>query len=273
MPPFLRASVLSLVRALRHLRIAIPAVLALVPAAKLPAQDHSGQYPPADVAGGARVYAALCIGCHGPTGAGIGGIDLRLGPLPRASTDPALTALLAKGIFGTGMPAFQLAPDDARMLVAFIRSGFEGNATTAVAGDASKGRMIFEGAGRCLTCHRVNATGSGVGPELTDIGRTRTAAAIQRSLVDPTGSMSPINRPVRAVKRDGTIITGRRLNEDTYTVQLVTGEGRLVSLVKAELRQWSVDTTSPMPSYKDALKPDELIDLVAYVASLKGTRQ
>ena len=46
-----------------------------------------------------------------------------------------------------------------------------------------------------------------------------------------------------------------------------------VNLVKAELRQWSVDTTSPMPSYKDALKPDELIDLVAYVASLKGTRQ
>jgi mono/diheme cytochrome c family protein len=47
------------------------------------------------------VYAALCIGCHGPTGAGIGGIDLRQGPLPRASTDAALTALLAKGVPGT----------------------------------------------------------------------------------------------------------------------------------------------------------------------------
>ena len=158
------------------------------------------------------------------------------------------------------------------MLVAFIRSGFEGN-TAAVAGDASKGKAIFEGAGRCLTCHRVNANGHDVGPDLTDIGRTRTPAAIQRSLVDPTGSMLPINRPVRAVKRDGTVITGRRLNEDTYTVQIVTGEGQLVSLVKAELRQWSVDTTSPMPSYKDALRPDELIDLVAYVASLKGGRQ
>lgn len=237
------------------------------------AQDHSGTYPAADVAGGARVYAALCIGCHGPTGTGVGGIDLRLGPLPRAATDPALTALLAKGIPGTGMPAFQLKPDDVRTLVAFIRSGFEGNTTTAVAGDASKGKAIFEGAGRCLTCHRVSATGRDVGPDLTDIGRTRTPAAIQRSLVDPTGSMVPINRPVRAVKRDGTIITGRRLNEDTYTVQIVTGEGQLVSLVKAELRQWSVDTASPMPSYKDTLGPDELIDLVAYVASLKGTRQ
>ena len=136
----------------------------------------------------------------------------------------------------------------------------------------AKGKIIFEGAGQCLSCHRVNVAGGDVGPDLTDIGRTRTAVAIQRSLVDPTGSMQPINRPVRAVKRDGSVITGRRLNEDTYTVQIVTGEGRLVSLVKADLAQWPVATTSPMPSFKDTLKPDELIDLVAYLTSLKGTR-
>ena len=234
------------------------------------AQDHSGQYPETDIAGGARVYAALCIGCHGPTGAGIGGIDLRQGSLPRASTDAALLTLLAKGVPGTGMPAFRLDPNDARMIVAYIRSGFATSASTMPAGDAARGQAIFNG--QCLTCHRISARGRDVGPDLTDIGRTRTAAAIQRSLVDPTGSMQPINRPVRAVKADGTVITGRRLNEDTYTVQLVTGEGRLVSLVKSELTQWSVDATSPMPSYKDTLKPDELVDLVAYLASLKGTR-
>jgi putative heme-binding domain-containing protein len=236
------------------------------------AQDHSGTYPPADVSGGARVYAALCIGCHGPTGSGIGGIDLRQGPLPRASTDSALTALLATGIPGTGMPAFRLDANNARMLVAFIRSGFDASTATTPAGDAVKGRIIFEGAGQCLGCHRVHTAGRDVGPDLTEIGRTRTAAAIQRTLVDPTGSMLPINRPVRAVKRDGTVVTGRRLNEDTYTVQIVTADGRLVSLVKADLAQWSVAATSPMPSFKDTLKPDELIDLVAYVASLKGTR-
>jgi len=142
----------------------------------------------------------------------------------------------------------------------------------APSGNAARGQAAFEGKGGCGQCHRVNGRGSRKAPDLTDIGRTRTAAAIQRSLVDPTGSMQPINRPVRAVKADGTVITGRRLNEDTYTVQLLTGEGRLVSLVKSELTQWSVDTTSPMPSYKDTLKPDELVDLVAYLASLKGTR-
>jgi cytochrome c oxidase cbb3-type subunit III len=237
------------------------------------AQDHSGQYPQAEVTAGARVYAALCIGCHGANGAGVGGIDLRQGPLPRASSDAALTTLLAKGIPGTGMPSFALDPNDARALAAFIRSGFDANTTTVPQGDRSRGRAVFEGKAACLTCHRIEMRGRDIGPDLTEIGRMRNAAAIQRSLIDPTGSMIPINRPVRAETRDGRVVTGRRLNEDTYTVQIVADDGRLVSLVKSELRQWSVSKTSPMPSYKDTLTPDELIDLVAYVASLKGAGQ
>ena len=237
----------------------------------LPAQDHSGQYPQADIAAGARVYAALCIGCHGPTGNGIGGIDLRQGPLPRASTDAALTTLLANGIPGTGMPAFRLDPGDARTLVAFVRSGFDADTATVPPGDAGRGRTIFEGKGACLTCHRVETRGRDLGPDLTDVGRSRNAASIQRALVDPAGSMFPINRPVRAVTRDGRVINGRRINEDTYTVQIITTEGQLVSLVKSELREWAVSPTSPMPSFKDTLTPAELIDLVAYVSSLKGS--
>jgi hypothetical protein len=80
--------------------------------------------------------------------------------------------------------------------------------------------------------------------------------------------MRPMNRPVRAVTRDGAVITGRRLNEDTYTVQVVTPEGRLVSLVKGDLREWSVSLASPMPSYKDTLSADDLADLLAYLVSL-----
>jgi putative heme-binding domain-containing protein len=96
----------------------------------------------------------------------------------------------------------------------------------------------------------------------------RTPAAIMRSLIDPSGGMRPINRPVRAVTREGAVITGRRLNEDSYTVQVVTAEGRLVSLVKADLREWSVSPISPMPSYKDTLTAEELADLLAYLVSL-----
>src|SRR5204863_8463795 len=104
--------------------------------------------------------------------------------------------------------------------------------------------------------------GQFAGPDLSDVGRARTPVALRRLLLDPTSSMRPINRPVRAITRDGKTITGRRLNEDTYTVQIVTDQGRLVSLVKSDLREWAIGTTSPMPSFKDSLTDAELADLL-----------
>jgi putative heme-binding domain-containing protein len=171
------------------------------------------------------------------------------------------------------MPSFRLEPAELSGLVAFIRSGFDTASPGGPAlGSAARGRTVFETKGRCLDCHRVFDTGGFSGPDLSDIGRLRQPAALERSLVDPTANMQPINRPVRAVLADGTVITGRRLNEDLVTVQLITPEGRLVSLVKPELREWGVATTSTMPSYTDTLTPEERADLLAFLVSLKGTR-
>ena len=239
-----------------------------------PAQDHSEPYPAADVAAGAPLYAALCANCHGPAGAGVGSIDLRRGPSARASTDAALSAIITNGIPGAGMPGVRLEPNELRALVAFIRLGLGANANTPpiALGDAARGRALFEDQGKCLSCHRVNGKGQYSAPDLTEIGSARTPLALQRSLLDPTGSMLPINRPVRAVTRDGTVITGRRLNEDSYTVQLMSDRGRLVSLVKADLREWTVRTISTMPSYKETLTPEALADIVAYLVSLKASQ-
>ena len=270
----LRFFVVIWLRSLRCLSAVLTLALSAAALAVAAAQDHTGQYSPADVAAGARVYNAMCAPCHGPTGAGVGGIDLRRGPLPRATTDAALSTIITSGIPGSGMPSFRMDPNDLQSLIAFIRAGFDANASALAGppGDTARGRVLFEGKAACLSCHRVNDRGQDSGPDLTEVGRVRTPLALQRTLIDPTGSMLPINRPVRAVRRDGSVVTGRRLNEDTYTVQIMSEQGRLVPLVKAELREWSVSTTSPMPSYKDTLTPGEMTDLVAYMASLKGSR-
>jgi hypothetical protein len=55
-------------------------------------------------------------------------------------------------------------------------------------------------------------------------------------------------------------------------VQIVTGEGRRVSLVKPELREWQVSTVSTMPSFKGTLTDGELTDLLGYLVSLKGAQ-
>ncbi len=82
--------------------------------------------------------------------------------------------------------------------------------------------------------------------------------------------MMPINRPVRVVTKDGTVINGRRLNEDTYSVQIIDDRERLHSLVKADLREFTIAKTSPMPSYQGHSRAEEIADVLAYLLSLKG---
>jgi putative heme-binding domain-containing protein len=136
-------------------------------------------------------------------------------------------------------------------------------------GDPARGRTVFEGKGGCATCHRVSGRGPRLAPDLSDVGLARTPAALQRTLLDPSSGMMPINRPVRLVMKDGRIISGRRLNEDTYSVQLIDDEERLLSIAKHDVRTLDVQTKSPMPSYAATLTTDELSDLIAYLLTLK----
>ena len=101
----------------------------------------------------------------------------------------------------------------------------------------SAAAAVYEGKGQCATCHRVNGVGSRVAPDLSDIGSARQAAALHRSLIEPTKGMWPINRPVRIVTRDGRTISGRRLNEDTFTIQLIDANERLVAIDKSEIKR------------------------------------
>ena len=72
--------------------------------------------------------------------------------------------------------------------------------------------------------------------------------------------------------RNGQVYRGRRLNEDTYTVQIIDEQERLISLDKTTLREYTVVKTSSMPSYKDELTAEELSDIVAYLHSLRGVK-
>ena len=200
------------------------------------------------------------------------GVDLRTGQLRRAigiNPDANLRNTITTGVPGTAMPPFRLSASELTMLVAYIRNMRDFDARAVNLGDAVRGKALFEGAAACTRCHRVNGKGPRVAPDLSDIGAIRSADALQQALLDPTGSILPSNW-IRAVTRDGKVITGRRLNEDTHTVQLVDDGERLVGLIKADLREYSVNRESAMPSYKDKLTSQEVADIVAYVLMLKG---
>jgi putative heme-binding domain-containing protein len=230
---------------------------------------HDSQYPDADIAHGATVYAARCITCQGAQGDAIGGVNLRSGTFRNAVIDRDLERFIRAGS-PAGMPAFALDAGDMAGIIAYLRNMNAFDAAAVKTGDASRGQAIFTGKGTCSGCHRVGATGSIAGPNLSDVGAVRSAGSLQRSLLEPTAQMMPINRPVRVVKKDGTVVNGRRLNEDTYSLQIIDDTGTLRSFLKPELRDYTIGTTSPMPSFKNTLSADELADVLAYLLSLKG---
>ena len=233
-------------------------------------QDHAGQYEQADIEYGARLYSANCTRCHGTAGDEIAGVELRAGEYPRAASDPELMALIRQGIPGTAMPPNDFSSTELTGLVSYLRTMRDVDLSGVTVGDAASGLALFNGRGACSSCHRVAGQGPRTAPDLTDIGAIRTAATLQDALVDPTGSMLPINRPVRAVLSDGTVLNGRRLNEDTYTIQFIDQDERLRSLDKVELRELTAVIESPMPPATDVLNEQDVADVLAYLLTLKG---
>ncbi len=220
-----------------------------------------------DVEAGARLFRANCAICHGLDGSALPAADLRRGQFRRGSTTDDLFRTISNGIPGTAMPPISLTGSQLWQVVAFVHS-LRNPATGA--GDAQRGQAVLEGKGQCLSCHRVQGRGARLGPDLTDIGAVRSLDYLRRSLLQPSETILAQNRSVRAVTRDGATITGRRLNEDTHTIQLLDSQERLLSLLKSDLRELTILTTSPMPSYQDKLTPQDLSDLLTYLLNRKG---
>ena len=236
----------------------------------LHAQDHT--YSSSDIEAGVRLYGAQCALCHGPNGDMVNGVDLRRGRFRRAVTDEDLAKVMTGGAGGGAMPAFSFSPAETTALIALIRAGFDPTGTAVKVGNIERGRKVFAGKGACGTCHRVQGSGPRSAPDLSDIGALRTASALQRSLLDPSRAMLPINRPVRIETVDGRTLRGRRLNEDTYSVQLIDDSERLVSLLKKDIKTMELAKTSPMPSVEKTLTADEVADLLGYLLSLRGVQ-
>src|SRR4030095_5234438 len=95
-----------------------------------------------------------------------------------------LVQIIRNGIAGTSMPASGLSDQQASRVVAYLRLMASDAQAAGRSGIAERGRTIFEGRGQCLSCHRANGRDGRVGPDLSDIGRTRAATELPRAVMD-----------------------------------------------------------------------------------------
>ena len=225
-----------------------------------------------DVFSGEQAFQNSCANCHGKTGNQIANVDLGHGLFRKPYSDADLTDIVMKGIPGTPMPATpSMSREQAVQIVAYLRSRALVKDAGA-GGDAARGKALFAGKGQCLTCHRVNGEGSRLGPDLSKIGLLRNSAQLAVSLLDPGSEVQPTNRTYSITTKRGQRVTGRLLNHDAYSVQLLDEQEQLRSFLRADLRSEGF-APSPMPSVRGALSDQEVTDLVQYLASLRGVSQ
>jgi putative heme-binding domain-containing protein len=238
---------------------------------------------PADIQKGKQLFEGLCADCHGFEGTGGRGPNLNRPTLSRAQDDDSLRAIIRDGLPDRGMPRVRRTTDsEQRQLMAFVRS-LGRTARSANVGDVQKGSAVYQRSG-CASCHVIKGEGGTVGPELTIIGTQRGPDYLRQAIVDPAaalphGTLPVPSRnldeflPVRVVTPDGKEVTGLRINEDTFTIQIRDSNNELHSFRKADLREVQKEFgKSLMPAFKDRLPASDVNDLVAYLSSLRGDK-
>ena len=209
---------------------------------------------------GKQLYQRFCIFCHGPRGDGMGENAPHLDPKPRdfvqakfkcrstpsgdLPSDSDLYETISRGVYGTAMPSWNpLTRDQRADLVAYIKTfsprfreekpaaSLEIPAEPPTSTESVKrGAELFESM-NCWSCH--GKEGRGNGPSAL-------------TLTDSKGyPITPFD--LTSGKRFKCGDSGRGLFRD-----LTTG----------------LDGT-PMPSFSDALKADQIWDLVHYIQSLQ----
>ncbi len=250
------------------LRCALLLVGAFAASAQIPA-DPTATFTASDLARGKQLFIAHCGPCHGIDGSGGRGANLTVPKLKRAADNAAFFSLVQDGIEGTSMDgAWQLSDGEIWRIVAFVRS-LGRTAVSALPGDPVRGRKIYEQEG-CSGCHIVKGDGVGFGPELTSIGAQRSPAYLKESIVNPNADIPPEFVSVRVRTRDGKLISGIRMNEDSFTIQIKDANNAFHSFRKADLAVFDLQLDeSAMPKY-GGLSPAQLDDLVSYLSSLRG---
>jgi putative heme-binding domain-containing protein len=177
-----------------------------------------------------------------------------------------------------------LSDNQAANIVAYLRTLDSTPTSGQATGDPKKGEAVYNSSG-CSACHMIAGQGGSIGPELTRVGASRGATNLKARLQDPGANLPQVGDGgafgskwaqllmFRAVEKDGHVIEGMRVGEDSFTIVLKDAGGKFHGLWKPDLRSLEKEPgKSFMPSFKDTLSAEQQNDLVAYLMTLKSAQ-
>ncbi len=234
---------------------------------------------PAALLEGQTLFRGLCSGCHGGAGRGGKGPDLTRKKFMHGSSDEEIARTIRNGVAKTTMKKLgdALKEEQIAKLILFIRSLQRAPAGNAwkpyMEGDPKLGRLLFfdpKSKVQCVKCHAIEGEGGRVGPPLDHLASRRAPEFIMESIVQPSKDIDPQYEAVQVVTKQGLLITGLRVNETNFSIQLREENGRFHSFDKRDLDEVNVQKKSLMPeNIAEQLSVKELHDLFAFLLTLE----
>ncbi|MGH9686351.1 MAG: c-type cytochrome [Candidatus Acidiferrales bacterium] len=261
---------------------AAPYAAAQIPTGQAPPHKAHPPATPESVAQGKKIFDGTCAVCHGIDGSGANGPNIR--SAARTMGPEGLYSRIWGGVIGSGMPNFSYLGEDKIWDVVDYVSTFGEVQGAAATGNPQQGKQVYESNG-CASCHSIDGDGGDSGPDLSNIGSMRSAAFLRDEILNP-GANKPDGEPglssraayggyrmYRATLADGKVVTGMRVNDSSFSMQLRDAQGKIISVNKMTAKNIEeLPDKSFMPSYKGKLSDAQVNDLVAYLASLEVAR-
>jgi putative heme-binding domain-containing protein len=142
-------------------------------------------------------------------------------------------------------------------------------------GDAARGKAVwnasFAGASQCSKCHMVRGVGGQVGPDLSMIGKKSAREALYESILLPSKAIADQYVQHSVTTTADVTISGLLIADTPNAITLRDANGKDTTISKKDIEgQVRKLKTSIMPEdIVAALTEDELVDLVAYLETLK----
>ncbi|MBM3991026.1 MAG: DUF1080 domain-containing protein [Planctomycetes bacterium] len=169
--------------------------------------------------------------------------------------DAGLTARL-NALWGS----VRATPEDKQRSIASHRERM--SPAIVAAGDRARGREVFSRT--CQQCHVLFGAGGDVGPELTGANRTDLEYLLS-NIVDPSAVVGKDYLSTLVWTSDERLVSGI-VREETASSLVLRTERERVVIPKSEIESRRTSALSTMPEgLLETLKPDEVVDLFAYV--------
>jgi putative heme-binding domain-containing protein len=243
--------------ALRRAQLTDDQLVRLTPAlARLPAHDVAELLPIFTARAGEPLVAGLAAVSRHPDQSAI-------------SRDTVAAAVAALPFDQATMGTALLGRIDAAR--AGQREAYERLATSLPPGDSARGHAVFVSSkAACTGCHAMAYVGGRIGPDLSTIGKIRTARDLLEAIVLPSASFVRSYEPVTVLTIDGRVFAGIVREETTNDFVLQTNANTSERIPRSSIDAIEAGTVSLMPKgYDTILSPQELADLVAFLAQAK----